>query len=157
MKKQFLLFTGLILTLFMLGGCSAAKKARTKKINTVISTARSYRGTPYRWGGTTRAGMDCSGLLINSFGAVGIDIPRTSAEQAKEGKKVSMNELKKGDLVFFATGKKKRKITHVGLVTEVKGKERTMFIHSSSSLGVVETNIYSDYFKKRFRYGRRII
>ncbi|BDC99831.1 hypothetical protein PEPS_21120 [Persicobacter psychrovividus] len=143
--------------MLVLGSCSARKKARSRKVNTIIQTARSYTGTPYRWGGTTRAGMDCSGLLVNSFQAGGIKLPRTSHEQAKLGKKVGMKELQKGDLVFFATGKKRRKITHVGMVTGKKGKDRIMFIHSSSSLGVVETNIYSSYFKKRFRYGRRVI
>jgi len=62
-----------------------------------------------------------------------------------------------GDLVFFATGKKKREITHVGLVTEVKGKENVKFIHASTSVGVVETNLYTDYYLKRFRLARRII
>jgi cell wall-associated NlpC family hydrolase len=73
------------------------------------------------------------------------------------GEKVKMKELKPGDLVFFATGKRRRKITHVGLVTEVRGRENIKFIHASSSLGVIETNLYSDYFFKRYRLGRRII
>ncbi len=62
-----------------------------------------------------------------------------------------------GDLVFFATGKKKREITHVGIVTEVKARDNVKFIHASTSLGVVETNLYSDYYEKRFRTARRII
>lgn len=137
--------------------CGSAKKARERKIDAVIQKARSYTGTPYKWGGTTRSGMDCSGLLINSFKTIDYSIPRTSAEQSKIGKKVRMDDLKKGDLVFFATGKKKRKVTHVGLVTAVRGPEKITFIHASSSLGVTETNLYSDYYVKRFRYGRRII
>jgi cell wall-associated NlpC family hydrolase len=68
-----------------------------------------------------------------------------------------MKDLQPGDLVFFATGKKRRKITHVGLVTEVKGEGNVKFIHASSSLGVVETNIYADYYQKRFRGARRVI
>ena len=73
------------------------------------------------------------------------------------GEKIKMKKLQEGDLVFFATGKKRREITHVGLVTEVKGKENVKFIHASSSLGVIETNLYSEYFQKRFRFARRIL
>ena len=68
-----------------------------------------------------------------------------------------MNDLEPGDLVFFATGKSKNEITHVGLVTDVKAKDNIKFIHSSSSLGVVETNLYAEYYLKRFRGGRRVI
>lgn len=109
------------------------------------------------WGGTTRSGIDCSGLTGRAFQSIEITLPRTADVQAKQGDKVKKEELVPGDLVFFATGKKKRKITHVGIVTEVKGSDNVKFIHASTSLGVIETNLYSDYFKKRFRSARRII
>lgn len=73
------------------------------------------------------------------------------------GEKIKLKQLQEGDLVFFATGKKRREITHVGLVTDVRGKDDVKFIHASSSLGVIETNIFSDYYLKRFRFARRII
>jgi cell wall-associated NlpC family hydrolase len=101
--------------------------------------------------------MDCSGLLINSFRVIELSLPRSSEDQSKIGEEVKMNELQPGDLVFFATGKKKKKVTHVGLVTECKGKDNVKFIHSSSSLGVVETNLYAEYYQKRFRGARRVI
>ncbi len=150
-------FLSLVIANFLLLSSCAGHKSKRSRTETVIRTARSYTGTPYKWGGTTRSGMDCSGLLLNSFNAIDYKIPRTSAEQSKTGKKVSKGNLKKGDLVFFATGKKKRKITHVGLVTEVKGKNYVKFIHASSSVGVTESNLASDYYKKRFRYARRIL
>lgn len=146
----------LLIGLYLLNSCSGHKSKRSR-IETVIKKARSYTGTPYKWGGTTRSGMDCSGLLLNSFNAIDYKIPRTSAEQSKIGKKVSKGDIKPGDLVFFATGKKKRKITHVGLVTEVKGKDHIKFIHASSSVGVTESNLTSDYYKKKFRQARRIL
>ncbi|MEL7003793.1 MAG: C40 family peptidase [Bacteroidota bacterium] len=136
--------------------CASQKRAqvREQKINTVIKTAKTYVGTPYKWGGTTRGGMDCSGLLCNSFRAVDYELPRTSIAQSKVGEKVKQKQIKKGDLVFFATGKKKRRVTHVGLVTRVRAGE-VKFIHSSSSLGVVESSLSSKYYKKRFIMARR--
>lgn len=158
-NEKLLLRSLVVLTLF-LASCSSAKKAtvRQGKVDKVISTARSYIGTPYRYGGTTRSGMDCSGLLMNSFTAIDVPLPRSSAAQSKVGKEVKkMGDLEPGDLVFFATGKRKRKVTHVGLVTDVRSRKDVKFIHASSSLGVVETNIYAEYYEKRFRGARRVI
>src|SRR5688572_22231382 len=133
------------------------KEKSSEKADKVISTARTFIGTPYKYGGMTRSGMDCSGLLINSFTVVKLNLPRSSAAQSKVGTHVKMNELKPGDLVFFATGNKKNEITHVGLVTDVKAKDNIKFIHSSSKLGVVETNLFAEYYQKRFRVARRVI
>jgi cell wall-associated NlpC family hydrolase len=130
---------------------------RDQQVMEVIKTARTYTGTPYKWGGTTRSGMDCSGLTGNAFQAINISLPRTADAQALIGEKIKMNSLRPGDLLFFATGKKRRVITHVGIVTEVKSKDNVKFIHASTSLGVVETNLYSDYYIKRFRIARRIV
>jgi cell wall-associated NlpC family hydrolase len=158
-KQNHLLPGVLILTLFFVS-CGSSKKVsvREARIGKVISTARTYVGTPYKYGGTTRSGMDCSGLLLNSFKAIQVNLPRSSEAQSKIGVQVKkMNDLEPGDLVFFATGRKKRQITHVGLVTERKGRDQIKFIHASSSLGVVETNIFQEYYEKRFRGARRVI
>ena len=132
-------------------------KRTEKKADKVISTARTFIGTPYKYGGMTRSGMDCSGLLINSFTSVKVNLPRSSEAQSKVGTEIKMNELRPGDLVFFATGNKKNQITHVGLITDVRSKDDVKFIHASSSLGVVETNLFAEYYQKRFRGARRII
>ena len=149
------LFVCLLLILYV-SGCASLNR-RSKNIQSVIKTARSYTGTPYKWGGTEKSGMDCSGLLVNSFQSIKVDIPRTSKEQSKTGERITLREAQPGDLVFFATGKKKRKVTHVGMVTEVLNKGSIKFIHASTSIGVTESELYSDYYIKRFRMVRRII
>lgn len=157
--KQKLRLGVLVVSTLFLMSCASHKhvSARDEQVSKVISTARSFIGTPYKYGGTTRSGMDCSGLLINSFRVIDVSLPRSSEDQSKVGEEIKMNDLQPGDLVFFATGKKKKKVTHVGLVTECKGKDNVKFIHSSSSLGVVETNLYAEYYQKRFRGARRVI
>ena len=153
-------FLFLIVFVLILSGCAATKKARIRaeKVDRVINTARSFTGTPYKWGGTTRAGMDCSGLVNISFQSAGVELPRTTNDLRKVGKSTDIYNLQPGDLVFFAMNKKKRRrITHVGIVTEVRGKDNVKFIHSSSSLGVVEANLMSRYYQGVFRKARRVM
>jgi cell wall-associated NlpC family hydrolase len=100
--------------------------------------------------------MDCSALVFHSYNSVGISLPRRSEDQSKLGEKISLNQVKPGDLLFFATGRKKNEVTHSGIVTEVdKGEIR--FIHASTSLGVTEDYLSQSYWNKSFLFAKRIL
>ena len=86
-RPLFYLFFFLIV--IQLSSCSSTRKIKNQRVNQVVETAKSFRGTPYRYGGTTRSGIDCSALVFLSFQSAGVNLPRTSAEQSKVGKKVS--------------------------------------------------------------------
>lgn len=120
----------------------------------LISLARSYTGVPYKPGGTTEDGMDCSGLLYKVCQTAGLSIPRISYQQAEIGEEIDLDDVQKGDFVFFSTAKSTNRISHVGLVTEVNSQS-ILFIHSSTSKGVREDNLYSDYWKKAFAKATR--
>lgn len=127
----------------------------TPVVNTVINTAMSFYGTRYQYGGTSKKGMDCSGLIYTSFGEADIALERTSAAMAQQGEKVKLKEVQKGDLLFFSTGRGKR-INHVGLVVEVDAGE-VRFIHSTSSRGVLVSSLREGYWNHAFRHARRVM
>lgn len=122
----------------------------------VIWTAVSYKGTPYRYGGTTKKGMDCSGLVYTAFKTRGVTIPRVSLAMSKKGYKVNIYEVKRGDLVFFSTSKSRKRINHVGLVTSVKNGT-VYFIHSSTSKGVIVSSLQQNYWNNAFQFAKRIL
>ncbi|WP_417361811.1 C40 family peptidase [Galbibacter sp.] len=128
----------------------------SKQSNAIIKTAMNYNGTPYRYGGTTRKGMDCSGLVYVSFKEHDIPLQRTSAQMATEGKKIKLKEVEKGDLLFFTTSKNKKRINHVGLVVSTRGGD-IQFIHSTTSRGVLVSSLSEGYWNYAFNQARRIL
>lgn len=116
----------------------------------LIETAQSFIGLPYRWGGSSaEAGFDCSGLTTAVYQLNGLDLPRTSAEQFRVGTPVMRETLNHGDLVFFAISGG-RKVSHVGIYA---GGGR--FIHAPGRGKAVREDFLSEaYYKTRYVGGR---
>lgn len=131
------------------------KNASPKAAN-IIRYAKTFEGTPYKFGGTTKRGMDCSGLVQTSFKKEAITLPRRSTDMAKSGQWIDLKDVKPGDLVFFATKKGSRKVNHVGLVTNTR-PGHVEFIHSSSSKGVITSSLAERYWYFAFVQARRIL
>jgi len=112
----------------------------------------NWWGTPYRMGGSTQKGVDCSAftqtLISDIFGQ---QIPRTAQEQKDFCSTVDLNNLKEGDLIFFKT-KKGRDITHVGIYLM---DER--FVHASSSNGVMISSLSEPYWSRHFAGAGRVV
>jgi cell wall-associated NlpC family hydrolase len=114
-------------------------------------TALSLRGAPYRNGGTTPQGFDCSGFVQYVFGIHGLAMPRETREQFRIGKSVKRDDLEPGDLVFFSTVSPGA--SHVGII--IGGDQ---FVHAPSERGVVRVEqLTADYWTRRFVGARRPI
>ena len=128
-------------------------KSPSASLNTVISEAESYLGTPYRYGGIGKNGIDCSGLTQKAYGASGLNLGRSALDQSQQGQLIKRKNLQPGDLVFFSA-KNNGRIDHVGMVTQVRGEDVT-FIHASSSKGVRHDKLNVGYWRNLFKLARR--
>ena len=119
--------------------------------------ALSFLGVPYVYGGNSRSGTDCSGLVIQVFSQLGLKLPRQSALQAQTGLPVDVSELQAGDLLFFDT-EGRGTVTHVGIfLGDYQGLEGA-FINANSFGGRVAVNQLSEkYFAQRYLWARRVI
>jgi cell wall-associated NlpC family hydrolase len=118
----------------------------------VILESQKWMGTPYRYGGTTREGADCSGFVLSVFAKAGVSLPRTADAMFHTGTPVTLGKILPGDLVFFSDRSVGDGITHVGIYT---GQEK--FIHSSSSSGVIVSSLTQSYYRTHYAGARKVL
>ncbi len=158
MKNLYLL----LLLSFLLASCGASRKPKNttiigdtkvsvtaKKASKIVTYAKSFEGTRYKYGGVDKRGMDCSGLVYTSFKKENIALPRISRDMATKGIKIKLHDTEEGDLLFFQTNKNHRVINHVGLVVE-NHRGEIKFIHSTTSRGVIISSVDENYWKNTF-------
>jgi len=157
-KRTGLLYSLLVVVALILSGCSshaplpsgnlADAGAVRAQLNDQLS---EWHGTPYRYGGLERNGVDCSGFVFRTFrDRFGVILPRSTAEQTRIGTKVSRKELLPGDLVFFKTGSGENGL-HVGIYDT-----NDEFIHASTSQGVIRSSLDNVYWRRVYWQARRI-
>lgn len=122
----------------------------------VNNAIEEFQGVRYRAGGTTKDGMDCSGMVYATFKIFDWTLPRSSSEMAKVGKVLDFDEIKKGDLIFFKNSHNKRNINHVGIVTEVTEEGEVKFLHSASN-GVIISSMNEPYYDRTYAQANRVI
>lgn len=126
----------------------------TKKDNhKLYKELKSWMGVPYQYGGNSRTGTDCSGLVMVVYDNVyNIKLARNSAKIMELNcRKINRNELKEGDLIFFTINKNKDRINHVGLYLK-----ENKFVHSSSSKGVIISDLGEPYYQRYFYCAGRV-
>lgn len=127
------------------------KEARRQQddIELLLAHYERWQGVPYRYGGTTKQGVDCSAYIQHVFrDSFAEMLPRTTLQQAKQGIEIKRSDLQTGDLVFFNVS---RRTKHVGVYLE-----DGQFLHASTSKGVIISQLNNPYWKKRYWMSRRI-
>lgn len=149
----------IIVTLFLvllMSSCGSSKSVasydidcKNKRLERVVE---SWIGTPYKYGGITKEGVDCSGFVSQVYKSVYRKKLERSAYDIfdKDCKKIKFKRLKEGDLVFFATSTS-NKINHVGIYLY-----DDKFVHASSSKGVIVSSLTSEYYVRHFKTAARV-
>jgi cell wall-associated NlpC family hydrolase len=166
--------TSFLVSLVCLAGCSSAPEVRSpppaessrawdgeggaagmrNRGEALADFALRLRGTPYRYGGATLDGFDCSGLVFYAHRQLGLVVPRTSSDQAEEATSIKPRKLRRGDLVFFKVGS--RKVNHVGIYI---GDHR--FVHAPGAgkpvtINSLDDEFYADRFFSAGRFWNRL-
>lgn len=126
----------------------SAEAGESETVDRLWQVFERYEGTPYRYGGMSASGFDCSGFIATAFDeALGRQLPRSTSQMLAAGDEISRDQLQSGDLVFFRI---KGKDQHAGIYM---GDNR--FIHSSTSVGVTHSSLDGYYWRNRFSQARR--
>ncbi|MCD8262517.1 MAG: NlpC/P60 family protein [Bacteroides sp.] len=170
MKKDLLIRLFVLILPFLITSCATKKNRGThyqalarasvrlgididrKDNHALYIEASQWIGTPYRSGGTTKNGVDCSGLTRELYRSVyRKELPCSTTEQRKKAQKVSRHKLKEGDLVFFSSTRSGKQVAHVGIYLK-----KNNFIHASTSKGVIVSNLNETYYRKHWLSGGKI-
>jgi hypothetical protein len=117
----------------------------------LLREVAGWLGTPYRYGGTTKAGADCSGFAkVVYLEVYDINLERVTVNMAQNSRRIGKRNLREGDLVFFRING--RRISHVGIYLS-----NNKFIHASTSRGVIVSDLDEDYYSRNFAFGGRVI
>lgn len=154
----------ILFSVLLLFGCTSSRTLVTGSANltkmerdlrsSIANQADHFIGTRYRYGGSDRKGLDCSGLVYTVFREHALALPRSSAEQLRVGREISPQTARVGDLIFF---RQNGKVNHVAIVTDVRGGDLWV-THSTTSRGVVKENLFaSAYWSNRIEGVRDII
>lgn len=143
--------TLLIAFALALTACGGApKRTDPSRAARAADIAHQFIGKPYRYGGETPAGFDCSGLVHYSYGRAGLALPRTTGELARDGRHIARNKIRKGDLLFFNQDGKRS--SHVAIYIG-----DGVFVHAPSSGKRVRRDRLGDpYWRKHFAGARRV-
>lgn len=118
----------------------------------LVREAESWIGVPYKWGGDTRSGVDCSGFMARLYSDVAdVNLPRTTLQQMEFCTSIDRDELRVGDMLFFSSTKSGGKVAHVGMYV---GDNK--MIHASSSRGVVKDDLGLKYYIDHFLAAGRL-
>lgn len=165
----------ILLTLIVFLGCGVSCKSSRKskkddivRIETVkkhkkvkkgsgledklVGEAMTWMGTPYKYAGSEKGvGTDCSGMVLRVYEDIaGAKLPRNSRKQAEFCRKLKRDDVKAGDLVFFATGSDRKVISHVGIMID-----DNRFVHASAKKGVILSEMSQPYYERTFiMFGR---
>lgn len=131
-------------------GSYSAQSLNSKR-SFVLKESKKWLGTPYKYGGNGKSGVDCSGFVSLVYAKAGVSLPRRARDMFSVGTPTPIRSIQPGDLVFFKNTAGKG-ITHVGIYTG-----QSKFIHASSSSGVVTSSLNQNYYSKHYAGARKIL